>query len=123
MSFLSSIAKRRAAAVVGGCALLLGGLAAAGAAGAGSADAATCGIGTPCAITGSATLGTGTLTATVPDSLTWGTVLNGTGQDLVDTTATPTGDEGYVVNDATGTATGWNVTVSGNDVHEHYGAR
>jgi hypothetical protein len=114
MSVLSSIAKRKAAAMTGGCALLLGGFATAAVAGAGSADAQACtaSIGAACVITGSATLGTGTLTATVPASLSWATVLNGTPQALVDTNATPDGDEGYVVDDATGTAAGWNLTVA-----------
>jgi hypothetical protein len=111
MSSLSST-KRRAVAVVGGCTLVLGGLATVSAVGAGAADAATCGIGTPCVITGSASLGTGALTATVPDSLSWVTTLNGAPQDVVDTIATPAGDQGYVVDDATGTASGWDVTVS-----------
>ena len=112
MSVLSSIARRKAAAVVGGFALILGGFATAAVAGAGSADAASCVIGTPCSLTGAATLGTGSLTATMPGSLAWAATLNGLGQNLVDTTATATGDQGYTVDDATGTGAGWHVTVS-----------
>jgi hypothetical protein len=112
MSALNSIVKRRAAGVVGACALLLGGLATAAVAGAGSADAATCATGTPCTITGGADLGGGVLNLTAPGSLGWTGVLNGLGQDLVDATATATGDQGYVVDDATGTGAGWHVTVA-----------
>ena len=112
MNVLYSIAKRRVGGVVGACALVLGGFAAAAVAGAGSADAATCAAGTPCTITGGADLGGGVLNVTAPGSLAWTGVLNGLGQDLVDTTATATGDQGYVVDDATGTGGGWHVTVS-----------
>lgn len=77
--------------------------------GAGSAQAATCVPGTPCTITGTLTLGSGTLSLTTPNTLTWGATLSGVDVHLVDTV---TGDETYVVNDATGNLAGWHVTVS-----------
>ncbi len=112
MDFLSPINKRRATGLVGACALVLGGIASAVVAGAGAADAATCtgtAAGTPCVITGTADLGDGSLSTTVPGSLTWATTMNGLSQNLFDSTPA---DEGYVVNDATGSGLGWNVTVS-----------
>jgi hypothetical protein len=118
MNVLYSIAKRRVAGVVGACALVLGGFATAAVAGAGSADAATCTVATPCSVAGTAGLTGGTLTVTAPDTLNWVGVLSGTGQDLVDangpgsTLGGANGDEGYVVDDATGSGTGWHVTVS-----------
>jgi hypothetical protein len=77
--------------------------------GAGSAQAATCVTGTSCSMTGTLTLGSGTLSLTTPDTLTWGATLSGVDVLLVDTVTT---DETYVVNDATGNAAGWHVTVS-----------
>jgi len=77
--------------------------------GAGSARAATCVTGTPCSITGTLTLGSGTLSLTTPNTLTWGATLNGLDLHLVDTITT---DQTYVVNDATGNGAGWHVTVS-----------
>jgi hypothetical protein len=118
MIVLSSIARRRVAGVVGACALALGGFATAAVAGAGSADAAACTTTTPCAITGTAGLTAGVLTMTAPDALTWAGTLAGVAQDLVDANGPGSpagganGDEGYAVDDATGSGAGWNVTVS-----------
>jgi hypothetical protein len=111
MNFLSPIRKRRSARLATASALVLGGLASAAIAGPSSADAATCTavVGTPCVITGTATMGAGVLSAIVPGSLTWATTLNGLGQQVVDTTAA---DQGYTVDDATGSGAGWHVTVS-----------
>lgn len=77
--------------------------------GAGSAQAATCVTGTSCTMIGTLTLGSGTLSLTSPDTLTWGATLSGVDVQLVDTV---TADETYVVNDATGNGAGWHVTVS-----------
>jgi hypothetical protein len=68
MNFLSATSKRRAVGLAGACALALSGIAGAAAFGAGRADAADCLVGAPCVITGSADLGAGVLSATVPDS-------------------------------------------------------
>jgi hypothetical protein len=104
-----SIRRRRVASVLGAGALLIGGVAAPALLAAGPASAATCVAGAPCTVTGTATLGTGTLTLTAPDTLTWAGTLTGLTQDLVDTVPA---DETYNVDDATGTATGWNVSVA-----------
>ncbi len=45
---------------------------------------------------------------TTPGSLGWAATLNGLAQNLIDTN---TVDQSYTVNDATGTAAGWTVTV------------
>jgi hypothetical protein len=111
MSFLSLIHRRRATSLAGACALVLGVIASVAVTGADSADAATCTavVGTPCSVTGSADLSPGVLSATVPGSLTWAATLNGLGQQVVDTTAA---DQGYTVDDATGSGAGWHVTVA-----------
>ena len=111
MRLLCLISKRRVAGLAGTCALVLGGIAGAAVTAAGPAEAATCTAvpGTACVITGTASLGTGSLSATVPGSLTWSATLTGVGQDVVDMTAA---DQGYVVDDATGSGDGWNVTTS-----------
>ena len=100
--------KRRVAGLLGAGAVLIGGIGAP-LVFAGAASAATCSPGVPCIITGSATLTSGTLTMVAPGSLTWATTLTGLTQNLVDTVAA---DQGFTVNDATGSATGWNVSVS-----------
>lgn len=109
MRFLKRVTGRRAAALAGACAVTLWGLTAAAVFGAGTANATTCLTGTPCTITGTATLGTGTLSLTTPGSLAWATTLNGAAQNLVDTT---TGDQSLTVDDARGTSLGWKVTVA-----------
>ena len=100
--------KRRVAGLLGAGAVLIGGIGAP-LVFAGAASAATCSPGVPCIITGTATLTGGTLTMVAPGSLTWATTLTGLTQNLVDTVAA---DQGFTVNDATGSATGWNVSVS-----------
>ena len=109
MSFFNPISNRRVASLAAAGALVLGGFASVAVAGAGSADASTCTVGTACTITGSADLTGGTLSATVPSSLAWATTLTGVGQNVVDTTAA---DQGYTVDDATGSGAGWHVTVA-----------
>jgi hypothetical protein len=104
-----SNSKRRVAGLLGAGALLIGGVGAPVVFAAGTASAATCTTTTPCSITGTATLGAGTLTATMPGSLTWGATLTGVTQKLVD--AVPA-DQGYVVDDASGATSGWNVSVA-----------
>ena len=104
-----SIRRRRVASVLGAGALLIGGVAAPALLAAGPASAGTCVAGAPCTITGTATLGTGTLTLTAPSTLTWAGTLNGLTQEFADTT---TADETYNVDDATGGTTGWTVSVA-----------
>lgn len=95
------------------CAVVAGGLTGSVVVASGTADAAACGTavaaGTDCTLTGTANLGAGTLTLTSPASLGWSTTLNGLNQSLVDPTAA---DQGYTVNDATGSGAGWHVTAS-----------
>ena len=117
MGYLMRKARRRstrlliAGAMVGlGMPLLLG---------AGSAQAATCVTGTSCSMTGTLTLGSGTLSLTTPNTLTWGATLSGVDLHLVDTVTT---DQTYVVNDATGNAAGWHVTVSATTFSKPAGA-
>ena len=111
MTFYNRVNRRRGASLAATVALVLGGLVSAAIAGPTAADAATCTatVGTACVDTGTATLGAGTLSATVPASLTWSATLNGLGQQVGDSTST---DQGYTVDDATGSGAGWNVTVS-----------
>ncbi|HXS63990.1 MAG TPA: hypothetical protein VN767_14145 [Streptosporangiaceae bacterium] len=75
--------------------------------------AATCGspvaTGTDCTMTGTVSLTGGTLTLTSPSSLSWSSTLTGVDQSLVDTTAA---DQQYTVDDATGSGSGWHVTIS-----------
>lgn len=51
----------------------------------------------------------GPLSLTSPGSLTWGATLNGTNQNIVDAVQA---DQQFTVNDATGTGTGWHITLS-----------
>jgi hypothetical protein len=66
--------------------------------------------GTSCTITGTLVLNSGVLSVTMPTSLSWSGTVDGLDQQLVDTTAA---DQEYVIDDATGSATGWHVTISG----------
>lgn len=106
-----SNSKRRVTGLLGAGALLIGGVGAPVLFAAGPASAAPCVATTtlPCAITGTATLGAGTLTATVPGSLTWGATLSGVTQNIPD--AVPA-DQGYTVDDASGATSGWNISVA-----------
>ena len=59
--------------------------------------------------TGTAGISAGTLAMTPPSSLSWSTTLNGADQNLVDPTAA---DQGFQVNDSTGSGAGWHVTAA-----------
>jgi hypothetical protein len=83
---------------------------------AGSAQAAVCGSvvstafpSVACTITGALTMSSGNLSLTTPASLAWAAGLTGVDQNVVDTTAA---DQGYTVDDASGAAAGWNVTIT-----------
>jgi WxL domain surface cell wall-binding len=65
--------------------------------------------GTSCTVTGTLDLTGGTLSLTSPTSLSWAATITGQNLSSVDTNA---GDQGYVVNDATGSGDGWSVTAS-----------
>jgi hypothetical protein len=81
--------------------------------GGGRARAAACSgavpAGTSCTITGTLVLNSGILGLTMPTSLSWTGTVDGLDQELVDTSGS---DQTYTVDDATGTATGWHVTIS-----------
>ena len=93
--------------------LLAGGLGAGVLLAGGAAQAAACGTatvaGTACTLTGTLGVSTGTLTMTSPSALAWSTTETGADQQLVDPT---TAHQSYLVNDATGSGSGWHVTVS-----------
>jgi hypothetical protein len=78
-----------------------------------TANATSCGspvaAGSNCTMTGTLTVTGGSLSLTVPSSLTWSDILNGLNQSVSDMVS---GDEQYTVNDATGTGAGWHVTMS-----------
>jgi WxL domain surface cell wall-binding len=111
---LPRVIRRRVGPVAGACALLAGGIGACALADAGMAQAAVC-PGTPvaaataCTDTGTLTLTGGVLTLLPPTALAWAGTDNGLDQELVDAT---TAQQGYTVDDATGSGAGWNVTVS-----------
>jgi hypothetical protein len=110
MRFLIPKSRRRVAGLAAGCVLALGGVAGLATAGAGAAGASTCAAGGgACAVAGTATLSAGTLNMTTPSTLTWTAALTGAAQDTVDTIVA---DHTLTVNDATGSGTGWNVTVA-----------
>lgn len=109
MRFLVQTRRRRVAGLVAGCVLALGSVASLAMAGAGTAGASTCTAGGACAVAGTATLSAGTLNMTTPSTLTWTATLTGAVQDAVDTTAA---DRTLTVDDATGSGTGWHVTVA-----------
>jgi hypothetical protein len=75
----------------------------------GTASAAPCTSEASCAMTGTATLTGGTLSLSTSGSLSWAGTLTGVLQSIADTS---TADQTYTVNDATGSSSGWNVTVS-----------
>jgi hypothetical protein len=60
-------------------------------------------------MTGTVTVGAGALTLTAPPTLGWSETINGLEQHLVDPAPA---DQTYTVDDATGTAPGWNITAS-----------
>jgi hypothetical protein len=73
------------------------------------AQAGTCAAGASCSLTGTLTLGAGTLNLTTDSSLGWSAAVTGADLNLVDAT---TPDETYTVVDASGAAAGWHVTVA-----------
>lgn len=77
-----------------------------------SAQAVACGTaipaGTPCTLTGTATVTAGVLSLTSPAALAWSATENGLNQQVVDTVAA---QQTYLVNDATGSGAGWHVTL------------
>jgi hypothetical protein len=109
MGFLIATSRRRVAGLAAGCVLALGGAAGVSVVGAGPAGAVTCLTGATCAVAGTATLGGGTLSLTAPTTLTWTIPLTGVAQSAADTVA---GDQLLTVDDATGSASGWNVSVA-----------
>jgi hypothetical protein len=108
MRFLVRLSRHRVAGLAVACTVALGGAAGLAVSGAGTADAATCTAGSPCTITGTAGLTGGALGMTTSAGLGWSTTLNSAAQLLVDST---TADQSLTVDDATGSAAGWNVTV------------
>ena len=113
MRHLSRVIRRRVGPVAGAGVLLAGGIGAGVLAGAGAAQAASCSgavaAGTTCTDTGTLTFSAGTLALTSPTALAWAGTDTGLNQLLVDTT---TAQQSYIVDDATGSGLGWNVTVS-----------
>jgi hypothetical protein len=93
--------------------LLSGGIGASVLLAGGTADAATCAgptaAGTACTITGTLVVTAGALTLTAPPALGWSETINGADQTLFDPTIA---DQTYTVDDATGSAPGWHVTVA-----------
>ena len=114
MRHLLRVVGRRVAPVVGACVLLVGGIVGCMLGGAGTAQAAACpgtpvAAGTTCTDTGTLTFTAGTLSLLSPTALTWTGTGTGLNQLLVDAN---TAHQSYVVDDATGSGAGWNVTVS-----------
>ena len=114
MRHLTRMTKERVIPLLGACVLFTGGISASVLLGAGSAQAAPCPgtpvvAGTSCTDTGTLTYTGGTLALTSPTALTWAGTGNGLNQQLVDAT---TAHQSYVVDDATGSGDGWNVSVS-----------
>jgi hypothetical protein len=107
------MASRRVALVLAACVLLTGGTSASVLLGAGAAQAAACSgavaVTTPCTDIGTLTFTAGSLTFTPPTVFTWAATDTGVDQGVLDTT---TGHETMVVDDATGSGAGWNVTAS-----------
>jgi hypothetical protein len=110
MKYLIRTTKRRVMSLLGAFALLIGAFILSTG---GTANAAACApgelAGVSCQITGTLTLTSGTLTLDAPPAIAWATTVNGLDQSLVDTTAA---DEAYTIDDATGTAPGWHVTLA-----------
>jgi hypothetical protein len=107
------LASRRLARLLAACVLVTGGIGAPVLLAAGTAQAAACGTatpaGTPCTLTGTATVTAGALNLTSPAALTWASTGTGFDQQVVDAT---TAHQSYLVDDATGSGAGWHVTVS-----------
>ena len=114
MWHLLRMTRRRAGPVAGACVLLTGGVGACVLLGAGTAQAAACPgtpvvAGTACTDTGTLTFTGGSLNLLSPIALAWAGTGSGLDQQLVDAT---TAHQSYVVDDATGSGDGWNVSVS-----------
>jgi WxL domain surface cell wall-binding len=114
MRYLACTARRRLAPILAAGLLLTGGTGASVVLGVGAAQAAACtgaavAAGTTCTDTGTLTFTAGSLNLTSPTALTWAATDTGVDQQVVDAT---TAHQAYLVNDATGSAAGWNVTVS-----------
>jgi hypothetical protein len=108
--------RRRLARVMGAGVLLTGGIGASVLLGAGAAQAIACtsgsnasGAGNACTDIGTFTFTAGSLTFTPPLVYTWAGTDTGVDQTLL---ATGTGQEAILVDDATGSNAGWNVTAS-----------
>jgi hypothetical protein len=112
--------KKRFPPLLAASALLAGGFGAFVLLTGGTADAATAACpagvgptgqpaGTACTITGTLILTSGTLDLTAPPAVGWAPTISGVDQFAADPTAA---DQTYTVDDATGTAPGWNVTAS-----------
>jgi hypothetical protein len=104
---------RRLARLAEAGALLAGAIGGPALMAAGTAQAVACGTaipaGTPCTLPGTIGVTAGSLTLTSPAALGWATTATGLDQQLVDPTPA---HQSYVVNDASGVAAGWHVTVS-----------
>jgi hypothetical protein len=114
MRNLISTGKKRLMPLLAASALLTGGVGASLLFAGGTADAVACPgtpvlAGTSCSITGTLIITSGTMTLTPPPALGWSETVNGLDKTLVDPTVA---DQTYQVDDATGTAPGWHVTVA-----------
>src|ERR1017187_10975975 len=102
------MASRRVALVLAACVLLTGGTGASVLLGAGAAQAAACSgavaVTTPCTDIGTLTFTAGSLTFTPPTVFTWAATDTGVDQSVL---AVGSGQEAILVNDATGSGTGW----------------
>jgi len=106
--------RRRIASVVGAGVLLTGGIGASVLLGAGAAQATACtgsaqAAGTACTDVGTLTFTGGSLTFTPPTVYTWAGTDTGVDQTLL---AVGAGQEAILVDDATGSNAGWNLTAS-----------
>ena len=112
--------KKRLIPLLGASVLLTGGIGASVLFTGGTADAVTCASytsvtpftvpeGAPCTITGTLSMTAGALTLIPPPAVAWAETISGVDQLVTDPAPA---DETYTVDDATGTAPGWNVTAS-----------
>jgi hypothetical protein len=114
MRNLTRTLKKRVISISAASVLLTGGIGASVLFTGGTADAAACAPGqaadaAACTITGTLTMTSGTLTLNAPPAVAWAETQNGTDQLLADPAPA---DETYTVDDATGTAPGWHITIS-----------
>jgi hypothetical protein len=108
MSFLLDLTSRRTTRLLAASALLIGvggGTMAASSASAAGCDPAT--FAGTCTMTGTATIGAGSLGVAAPAVQAWGVTLDGTDKQLVDAT-----DTSFSVQDTTGSGDGWNATAA-----------